>query len=118
MGLGWKHETVDVDGELMIDCMEGPPAPAAILELLECKCKRSCQPTSCICIINKMKILAMCKLQNCANQEEATDHNSEVGLSSDDEVEEIEFYLQFSLFLYELLKLMIFFFFYIEYCIL
>ena len=45
--LGWKHETVDANEELMIDWMEGPPVPAAMLELLACICTHVCQLASC-----------------------------------------------------------------------
>ena len=38
--------------------------------------------------MNTMKISAMCKLQNCVNQEEEKDHNNEIEQSSDGEIEE------------------------------
>ena len=47
---GW---TTDVDdGNLVIKWMSTPPAPDAVLELLSCKCSRSCVLPSCSCLTN------------------------------------------------------------------
>ena len=57
-------------GELVIDWMRGPPAPFAVLELMACKCVRTCKLPDCSCLANKLKCTEMCKLQTCSNQKE------------------------------------------------
>lgn len=58
----------------MLDWMRGPPAPMAVLELMACKCSRTCKLPDCSCLANKLKCTEMCKLQTCSNQrEEDTD---------------------------------------------
>ena len=37
-GYGWKLEEQDGDNILMIDWMEGKPAPQVLLDLLACTC--------------------------------------------------------------------------------
>ncbi|KAK3750403.1 hypothetical protein QZH41_005565 [Actinostola sp. cb2023] len=69
VGLGWCQES-DQDGtsRLTVDWMDGDPAPSAVLQLLSCKCKRSCQPSNCSCIRNGLKCTDMCSLQDCQNR--------------------------------------------------
>ena len=62
------------DGKLTIDWVSGEPAPKAVLELLSCQCKRSCQLPSCTCLANGLHCADMRQLQECTNQpEEATE---------------------------------------------
>ena len=53
---------------LVVHWMDGQPAPQAILDLLACNCKRTCQLPSCECLANKLMCTNMCKLPNCGNQ--------------------------------------------------
>lgn len=64
VGKGWKLE----DGRLVIDWMDGPAAPQAVLDLLSCKCSRSCKLPSCECLMYGLKCTDMCRLMDCANQ--------------------------------------------------
>ena len=68
VGLGWQLEECAGTQHLVIDWMGGSPAPEAILELLSCKCTRSCKSPSCVCIANGLKCTDMCRLMNCDNQ--------------------------------------------------
>jgi hypothetical protein len=64
-GCGW---TTDDDGKLAIEWMQGSPAPDSVLQLLSCKCVRSCELLDCPCLTNGLKCTNMCKLQTCNNQ--------------------------------------------------
>ena len=70
VGMGWKMETLADSHVLSIDWMEKKPAPEAVLELLACKCKRSCNSQSCPCVANGLKCTDICALSNCENQVE------------------------------------------------
>lgn len=88
VGMGWKMDTLADSQVLSIDRMEKKPAPEAVLELLACKCKRSCNSQSCPCVANGLKYTDICALSNCENQVEA-DEEMEVGSSDvDDDPEE------------------------------
>ena len=73
---GW---TTDEDGKLAVKWMHGSPAPDAVLELLACKCVRSCKLPQCTCLSNGLKCTDMCRLQTCSNQ--ASEEKPEVQLS-------------------------------------
>jgi len=62
---GW---ITDNDGNIAIKWMQNPPAPDAVLDLLSCKCSRSCKLPSCTCLSNKLACTSMCKFQTCNNQ--------------------------------------------------
>lgn len=62
---GW---TTDENGKLAIEWMRGSPAPDTVLELLSCKCTRSCKLPECTCLVNGLKCTHMCKLQLCSNK--------------------------------------------------
>ena len=62
---GW---TTDSEGQLEIQGMRGSPAPDAILQLLSCKCVRSCKPEQCTCLNNGLKCTNLCKAQTSTNQ--------------------------------------------------
>jgi len=49
---GW---TTDEDGNLVVEWMRGSPAPDAVLQLLSCKCVRSCKLPVCTCLNNGLK---------------------------------------------------------------
>ena len=61
---GWEIE----DGELVMDWMDGSPAPEAVVALLACNCRRKCTLPTCTCLSNSMKCTQLCKLQRCSNQ--------------------------------------------------
>ena len=71
---GWTEE----DNNLNILWMRSAPAPEVVLELLACKCRRSCKLPDCTCLANGLTCTSMCKLQTCSNQtEEQTDQDSD-----------------------------------------
>ena len=72
-GNGWKLETTNDKQDLVIDWMEGKPAPEAVLELLACKCARSCKLPQCVCLLNGLKCTDLCKLKDCDNQPQELD---------------------------------------------
>ena len=82
-GHGWA---TDDDGELVIDWMKGSPAPEAVLQLLACKCERTCKLPDCTCLANGLKCTDMCRLQTCDNQpnEDEFDVDLEVSDTDDD----------------------------------
>ena len=63
-----------------------PPAQDAVLEVLVCKCVRSCKLTKCTCIANRLACIDMCcKLQSYSNQkQEDEDDIVQLGDSDDD----------------------------------
>ena len=71
--------------------MEGSPAPQSVMELLACSCTRSCQQQTCTCIANGLKCSEMCKLKSCTNQPVEEEDESDIVLSSDDEIDELEY---------------------------
>lgn len=73
VGKGWKLETDSGDEQLVIDWMDGTPAPQAILDLLTCRCPRKCVLPSCQCMKNGLKCTDMCRLPNCENQSPISD---------------------------------------------
>jgi hypothetical protein len=68
VGKGWKLETVDGVEELVIDWMDGQPAPQAVLDLLACTCPKSCKMPKCVCLSNGLRCTDMCRLPDCENQ--------------------------------------------------
>ena len=80
---GWT----DDDGRLDIHWMRSPPAPDVVLELLACKCVRSCEMPSCTCLSNGLTCTDMCRLQKCSNQkpQDDTEPDFEVELGESDE---------------------------------
>ena len=46
-----------------------PAAPAAVLELMKCNCKGSCDPEKiiCLCVRNKLSCTVLCKCFDCHN---------------------------------------------------
>ncbi len=82
---GWTME----DGHLTIKWMSGKPAPQAVLQLLACACKKECQPSTCQCIINKLKCTDACTCNDaCANMYEEEDNVHDESIIDDDYDEE------------------------------
>lgn len=78
---GWS---LDDNGELIITWMTGAPAPDVVLELLSCKCKKSCKVPSCQCLVNGLPCTQACFLQECENmKDEEVVPVQEDGLDSD-----------------------------------
>ncbi len=75
--LGWLVDEVDGKEYISIDWMDGDPAPQAVLQLLACKCPRTCKQTECQCILSGLVCTQMCQhnASKCPN------------LKADDEIE-------------------------------
>ena len=87
VGNGWKFE----EQQLNIDWVDGSSAPKAVLNLLACKCGRSCKLPNCICLTNGLKCTDMCQPRSCtiqARDDNDDDVNVEVNQNddADDEV--------------------------------
>ena len=82
---GWK---TDGEGHLAIEWMRTPPAPDAVLELLSCKCLRSCKLLRCTCLANGLACTNICKLQACSNQKKEEQFAFELGDSDDGDGED------------------------------
>ena len=65
---GWEE---NVNGKLSpIKCLD-KPAPQAVLELVKCGCKGSCEgKTNCSCKKNGLQCTALCKCSDCSNTED------------------------------------------------
>ena len=74
---------------IVIHRMRSPPAQYAVLELLVCKCARSCKLTKCTHMANRLACTDMfCKLQSCSNQKQQEDKDDIVELGdSDDDID-------------------------------
>ena len=70
VGKGWFLETNAHGERLETDWMDGLPAPRAVIELIACTCKKSCDETTCDCILNGLKCSDLCRLTTCSNQPE------------------------------------------------
>ena len=55
-------------GRLEIEWMSGLLAPKAVIELISCTCKKSCDDDSCDCIRNGLKCSDVSRLTTCSNQ--------------------------------------------------
>ena len=62
---GWEQQE---DGKLQpVKCL-GKPAPQAVMELVKCGCKGSCQEKpNCSCHKNGLSCTALCKCSDCGN---------------------------------------------------
>lgn len=73
--MGWKLQQDEEREELVFDWMDSKRAPDAVLELLACRCSRSCKLPNCVCLVNGT-------LKECNNQvqvdEEVDSYCSEV----------------------------------------
>ena len=68
VGKGWFLETNAHGERLETDWMDGLPAPRAVIELIACTCKKSCDETTCDCILNGLKCLDLSRRTTCSNQ--------------------------------------------------
>ena len=87
---GWKMEKQGSDEYLVVDWMDGQPAPQAIIDLLACNCKKKCELPKCECMASGLKCTDMCTLQNCENQanQEDNEEDSETELDNDEIAED------------------------------
>ena len=49
------HEWMKEDGQIVIDWMQGLPAPQVVMELIARKCSRVCKAPECQCVANALK---------------------------------------------------------------
>ena len=63
--MGWTTQTSTdaASTELVINWMDGQPAPSAVLELLVCKCKKTCKLPSCVCMNSGLRCTDLCTNQ-------------------------------------------------------
>jgi len=72
-----------VNDKIEIVWMTCKPAPDAILELMCCKCKRTCGST-CICKQNGLPCSALCHKFNCDNAPSESDDIEQVVLDDEE----------------------------------
>ena len=72
------------ESSLPIDWMDGKPAPEAVLELLACRCPRSCRLLDCVCMANVLACTQTCV--DCRTQ--AAQVDMEVIVDGDSEEED------------------------------
>jgi hypothetical protein len=82
-------ETVDGSEQLVIDWMDGQPAPQAVLDLLACNCKTNCSLPKCVRLTNGLKCTEMCRLPDCENQASVDNDDED---RTDDTAEELDDY--------------------------
>lgn len=85
IGRGWKLFETNGKQQLEIDWMDGLPAPQALLDLLSCKCPKSCKLPKCICLVNGFKCTDMCSHSKCSNQESHDEYCDEEAASAAEE---------------------------------
>ena len=94
VGMGWKLQQVKEREELQFDWMDEKPARDAVLELLACRCTRSCKLPSCVCLANGLKCTDICTLKECQNQveddEEIDLYNSDDDTDNSDDTDDNE----------------------------
>eukprot|EP00057_Strongylocentrotus_purpuratus_P019489 XP_011673963.1 PREDICTED: uncharacterized protein LOC105442958 [Strongylocentrotus purpuratus] len=84
---GWKVE----DDAYVIDWMTLPPAPASVLELSHCSCKKTqCTQGRCSCLQNNMPCTDMCSCIDCANLPSMSNRVGDDDDDDDDSDEELE----------------------------
>lgn len=80
------------DGEtLSIQWMLRDPAPAEVLQLLSCNCKKNkCIDGTCLCYSHGLKCSDLCNCTGCSNtnNEDSTDSDDESVFDSDDDLED------------------------------
>ncbi|KAK3754241.1 hypothetical protein QZH41_020144 [Actinostola sp. cb2023] len=86
-GMGWTIQTSTdaVSTELLIDWMEGQPAPSAVLQLLACKCRKACELPSCVCMNSGLKCTDLCTLKDCTNQPAQDDSSDLIDDDADED---------------------------------
>ncbi|KAK3730477.1 hypothetical protein QZH41_014705 [Actinostola sp. cb2023] len=86
-GMGWTIQTSTdaVSTELLIDWMDGQPAPSAVLQLLACKCRKACELPSCVCMNSGLKCTDLCTLKDCTNQPAQDDSSDLIDDDADED---------------------------------
>ena len=79
-GHGWIID----DGQLVVQWMQGPPAPDVVMELMACKCSKQCKAPGCQCIANGLKCSPACRNQWCDNMQQDDEDDM---LDDDDDYE-------------------------------
>ncbi len=90
VGRGWKTEKEGADDHVVVNWMDGQPAPQAILDLLACNCPRKCELPRCECMANGLKCTDMCRLPDCENQASTLNNEDSTADEQDDEMEDDE----------------------------
>ena len=85
VGFRWKiGSSAEDESSLPIDWMDEKPAPEAVLELLACRCSRSCRLSDCVCMANVLTCTQTCV--DCRSQ--AAQEDVEVIVDGDSEEED------------------------------
>ena len=85
--MGWITQTSTdaASTELVIDWMDGQPAPSAALELLACKCKKTCELPRCVCMNSGLKCTDLCSLNDCTSQPAQDDSSNIIDNEADED---------------------------------
>ena len=62
-GHDWKLD----ERKLVVDWMNDPPAPDAVMEFLSCICTPACVNPICVCIVNGLRCTDVYCLSTCEN---------------------------------------------------
>ena len=89
-GRGWNIEMEEGAEQLVVDWMDGQPAPRAVLDLLACKCPRKCVLPNCECLKNGLKCTDMCRLRDCENRSSISDDEDSADEDADRDDDELE----------------------------
>ncbi|KAG1655497.1 hypothetical protein GQR58_024494 [Nymphon striatum] len=88
VGNGWCMQVEDDSKQhLLIDWLDVAIAPDAVLQLLSCKCSRTCKNPTCPCLENGLRCTDLCRLLTCNNQAvvaELSDNDCEDDSDMDD----------------------------------
>ena len=68
---------INEEGVVHVKWINPPPAPAAILELVNCKCTKGCNTNRCSCRKSSLKCTDLCKCQECQNREDEDPDDSD-----------------------------------------
>ena len=73
---GWE---VNLNGGYKPAMCLKDPAPSAVLELIKCRCRHSCNSANCSCLKNSLSCTALCKCTKCSNASKEFDVAIESG---------------------------------------
>ena len=83
-GQGWQQK----NGQLEIYWTNQAPAPQAVMELICCRCKGSCQTRRCSCVSNGLPCTEACTCQdnclNCISKDDSEDDDSDDDTDGDE----------------------------------
>ena len=83
-GQGWQQK----NGQLEIYWTNQAPAPQAVMELICCRCKGSCQTRRCSCVSNGLPCTEACTYQdnclNCISKDDSEDDDSDDDTDGDE----------------------------------